>query len=77
MWGRTKLAASKPTNSRAYPPGARVSTRATPSIATPSVSSIHASLPMLDGQNTRDGQRKISLAYRERSPFGTAVTNAR
>ena len=50
---------------------------ATPYAAIPRLNIIHASLPMLDGQNTSDGRKKRRWAYERRRPSGTAIVNAR
>ena len=50
---------------------------AAPYTAIPRENIIHASLPMLDGQNTSDGKKNRSRAYERRRPKGTAMVNAR
>ncbi len=47
--------------------------RAPPYAAIPSPNTIHASLPIPDGQKTSDGRKNRSSAYEVRRPSGTAT----
>ena len=75
--GRTSAPSHSAVPARASPrQGRPVSSRAVPKAASPRVNTIQASLPMPDGQNSIEGRKNSSQAYRLWSASGTAMTYA-
>ncbi|GAA4992669.1 hypothetical protein GCM10025734_21080 [Kitasatospora paranensis] len=75
--GRTMPVPSEPSAMQTNAPKRRSSSRATPYAVRPRQNIIQASLPMLDGQNSSDGRKKTSFAYRRESASGKAICRAR